>query len=147
MYEFASTSIIRPDFDSSVIVDYEYVLNNLDKLVIIDARSPDEYDGTIIRAARGGHIPGAKNIEWSQNIHNDTGMFKSNDQLAELYKDVPVDSEIVTYCQGAYRAANSFLALKKAGFQNVRVYLGSWGEWGNLPNVPVKRDTFHTRPH
>ena len=139
MYEFEPTNVY-PDFDSSVIVGYEYVLNNLNKLVIIDARSVNEYNGTVIRAARGGHIPGAINIEWSQNIDDDTGMFKNNKQLAELYKDISRDSEIVTYCQGAYRAANSFLALKKAGFKNVRVYLGSWGEWGNLSNVPVERN-------
>ncbi len=49
------------------------------------------------------------------------------------------NSEIVTYCQGAYRAANAFLALKKLGFENVRVYLGSWGEWGNKLDLPVEK--------
>ena len=52
--------------------------------------------------------------------------------------DIPKDSEIVTYCQGAYRAANSFLVLKKLGFKNVRVYLGSWGEWGNNTALPIE---------
>ncbi|MEX0911247.1 MAG: rhodanese-like domain-containing protein, partial [Nitrosopumilaceae archaeon] len=56
--------------------------------------------------------------------------------LSELYK-LSQDDEIITYCQGGYRAANSFLALKKLGFKNVKVYVGSWGEWGNRLDLPV----------
>ena len=48
------------------------------------------------------------------------------------------DTEIVTYCQGAYRAANTFLALRMIGFTNVKVYLGSWGEWGNKLELPIE---------
>ena len=128
-------SEFRPD--PSIMADYQYIADNLERLVIVDARSPLEYDGSVIRAARPGHIPGAINIEWKQNLADDGGQFKSNEDLAELYKEIPRNSEIVTYCQGAYRAANSFLALKKAGFENVKVYLGSWGEWGNLLKLPV----------
>jgi thiosulfate/3-mercaptopyruvate sulfurtransferase len=115
---------------------YEYINKNLKKLLIIDARSKEEYDGTVIRGARGGRIPGAINIDWNLNIAED-GTIKDNKTLSELYK-LPKDAEIVTYCQGAYRAANSFLALKKLGFQNVKVYLGSWGEWANRMNLPVE---------
>ena len=123
---------INPD----VISGFENIRDNLDSLKIIDARSTAEYDGTVVRAAQTGHIPNAINIDWNQNLRED-GTFKSDDELSKMY-DIPKDSEIVTYCQGAYRAANSFLVLKKLGFKNVRVYLGSWGEWGNNTALPIE---------
>ena len=123
--------------NSEIITGFDYIKNNLDVLKIIDARSPGEYDGSIARAAQMGHIPNSQNIDWNQNITSD-GIFKDDKELSSIY-DIPKDQEIVTYCQGAYRAANSFLALKKLGFSKVKVYLGSWGEWGNKPELPVER--------
>lgn len=132
-----STFAARPDPD--LVAGYAYIMENSDRLKIIDARSPAEYSGTVVRAARAGHILGASNVDWHQNLAVD-GRFKGSAELADLYGDiVSKDSEIVTYCQGAYRAANSFLALRMAGFENVRVYLGSWGEWGNLSELPIER--------
>ncbi len=99
--------------NSEIISGFEYIRDNLNSVKILDARSTGEYDGSMVRAARSGHIPNAINIDWNQNINED-GTFKNDDELSKIY-DFPKDSEIITYCQGAYRAANSFLVLKNLG--------------------------------
>jgi thiosulfate/3-mercaptopyruvate sulfurtransferase len=105
-------------------------------VVIVDARSKEEYVGSEIRAARKGHIPSAINIDWTNNIQN--GIFKSKEKLLSIYSKIPKDAEVITYCQGGYRAAHAFLTLKMLGYKNVKMYLGSWGEWGNRLDLPVQ---------
>jgi thiosulfate/3-mercaptopyruvate sulfurtransferase len=103
---------------------------------IVDARSREEYVGSDVRAARRGHIPSAVNIDWNRNIEKD--VFKSKKKLSKVYSKIPKDSQVITYCQGGYRAAHAFVALKILGYKKVKMYLGSWGEWGNRPEFPVE---------
>ncbi|EGG41621.1 rhodanese domain-containing protein [Candidatus Nitrosarchaeum limnium SFB1] len=130
-------SLFSGKINPEIISGFEYIKENLDNVKIIDVRSSGEYDGNVIRAAQSGHIPNSINIDWNQNLNND-GTLKNNDELAKMY-NFPKDTEIITYCQGAYRAANTFLVLKKLGFKSVRVYLGSWGEWGNKLELPIEK--------
>ena len=105
-------------------------------IALLDARTKEEFEGIHVRAARAGHIPSAINIDWEENIQG--GTFKTKEELSRLYSKIPKDSKVVTYCQGGYRAAHTFVALKILGYKNVKMYLGSWGEWGNRPELPVQ---------
>ena len=151
--ETKSNPFVHSNFNgepnSKVLADFARINSVIKskRSFLIDARSKDEYDGSTIRAAHAGHIPTAINIDWNDNIDHgggdnggcSGGNFKSRDKLKQMYNKIPKDAEVITYCQGGYRAANSFVVLKMLGYKNVRMYLGSWGEWGNRLHLPVEK--------
>lgn len=108
-------------------------------VVMLDTRSDGEHNGTTVRAKRGGAIPGAVHIEWSRNLGPE-GTFKPAAELRAMYESAGVtpDKEVVTYCQGGYRAAHSYLALRLLGYPRVRNYTGSWKEWGDREELPIE---------
>jgi thiosulfate/3-mercaptopyruvate sulfurtransferase len=122
----------------------EDVLNRLHSAdaIIVDTRSDGEYTGKTVRAARGGAIPGAVHLEWTHNLDG-KGFFKTADELRKMYAEHNIlpDKEVTPYCQGGYRAAHTYLALRLIGYPRLRNYLGSWGEWGNRPDLPIEHPT------
>jgi len=127
--------------DASKLATWRDVFAQLAKpeTAIIDTRSDAEYFGEAVRAKRGGAVPGAVHIEWTNNLGPD-GAFKSKDALREMYasQGVTPDKEVMTYCQGGYRAAHAYLALRVLGSPHVRTYPGSWKEWGDRDDLPVE---------
>jgi thiosulfate/3-mercaptopyruvate sulfurtransferase len=107
--------------------------------VILDTRTDGEYTGAAVRARRGGAVPGAVHIEWTRNLTAE-GDFKPSSELKKMYEDAGVtpDRDVITYCQGGYRAAHSYLALRLLGYPRVRMYVGSWKEWGDKEELPIE---------
>jgi len=117
----------------------------------VDVRSPKEFTGEVLappeypteHAQRGGHIPDAVNIPWSQAVKED-GTFKSYDDIKRLYENqgVTPDKEVVAYCRIGERSSFTWFVLKYLlGYPNVRNYDGSWTEWGNMVRNPIEKTT------
>jgi thiosulfate/3-mercaptopyruvate sulfurtransferase len=127
---------------AEVLATWRDVADRLDRsdVAILDTRTDGEYCGTTVRAARGGAIPGAIHLEWTRNLGPD-GAFKPASELAAMYAEAGItpDREVVSYCQGGYRAAHSYLALRLLGYPRLRSYLGSWKEWGDREDLPIEK--------
>ena len=153
--QYAKGNFRALDADNSIRVFMNYVIQSLDKVrkntvVMVDVRSPKEFTGEILappeypteHAQRGGHIPGAKNIPWSQAVNDNDGTFKSADELKKLYESngITPDKEVVAYCRIGERSSHTWFVLKYLlGYPNVKNYDGSWTEWGNMINNPVEK--------
>jgi len=120
------------------------------KKPLVDVRSAKEYSGELISmpnypqegATRGGHIPGAVSIPWSQAINEADSTFKSPEELKALYegKGIKPDGEVIAYCRIGERSSLTWFVLKYLlGYPNVKNYDGSWTEWGNLVDAPIEK--------
>lgn len=137
----ASRGNFIPQIQPDLLASKEWILENLGnpEVQLVDARSPKEYTGEGLMAWRGGHIPGAVNINWVHNLRDDSSKtFLREDELAKVYDSVQVskDKVAVTYCHSGVRAAHTYFVLKLLGYPKVRLYDGSWSEWGNDSDVP-----------
>ena len=86
--------------------------------VVVDVRRETEYTGEELRAARGGRVPGATRVFWQDNLRwDDDRAFRPPDEIRARYLDAGVtpDRQVITYCQGAVRAAHTALTLKMLG--------------------------------
>jgi thiosulfate/3-mercaptopyruvate sulfurtransferase len=121
-------------------VDASEILEKLNdkERILIDSRELNRYKGIeepIDPIA--GHIPGAINYFWKDVLSND-GMWKESEELVNHFSDLPKSKEIIVYCGSGVSACPNVLALKKAGFSNVKLYSGSWSDWITHKDYPIE---------
>ena len=125
-----------------LVIGFDEILDRLRRdLTLLDVRDADEHAGRDRTACckRRGTIPGSAWIERTRFL--DGGRFKTADAIRGLLRESGVDSEteIVPYCHRGARSANTYYALKHAGLEHVRNYIGSWHEWSAQSELPIER--------
>lgn len=120
--------------------------------LILDVRSPEEYTGKRVSeytfavdhgAERTGRIPGAVHLYFKELLNEDDS-FKSPDQLRHVLASSGVTPEnfddVVCYCRLSHRATIVWIALSEIlGYQKVKIYDGSWTEWGSIVGYPIEK--------
>ena len=148
-YQLGNFKATEPDKSIRAYLKQVKEALNKENIAMVDVRSPKEFTGEILappeypteHAQRGGHIPGASNIPWSQAV-KDNGTFKSVEELKQLYqpKGIVPDKEIIAYCRIGERSSHTWFVLKYLlGYPNVKNYDGSWTEWGNMVDNPIEK--------
>ncbi|QIS01885.1 sulfurtransferase [Nocardia brasiliensis] len=149
--------------DTSARAFREDVLAHLGR-PLLDVRSPEEYSGESTHpspdhhpssnrdamltskpinpedsALRGGHIPTATNIPWTEAFGND-GRFRSRAELDAIYGELAAADDVVVYSRVGERSSHTWFVLRYLlGIETVRNYDGSWTEWGNSVRMPIAK--------
>lgn len=115
----------RATADDTVVSSIEQLV---DADLLLDTRTLEEFEGaTLYGESRGGHVPGATHVHWSDLLEEDGSL--PNAQTLEARLGVGPDARITAYCTGGVRSAFVWALLEHAGYENATNYAGSWWEY------------------
>lgn len=137
--DVVSPGSLRLDYIGENVISVDALMADLDNsdLSILDVRSENEFKGSDVRSAFGGHVPGARHLEWTSMLDEQGRLLDDKllgGQLAEL--GLAGDDTVIVYCQTHQRSAVTYVALKHLGFNDVRAIDGAWSNWGNREDTP-----------
>jgi thiosulfate/3-mercaptopyruvate sulfurtransferase len=114
---------------------------SLSKAVILDSRTPQEYEGAQkFGERRGGHLPGAISLPWT-SVFDENGRLSSPDALKKMLDTAGIgeNDEIISYCTKGIRSAHMTLVLRDLGYANARNYDASFHEWAGDDSLPLEK--------
>jgi thiosulfate/3-mercaptopyruvate sulfurtransferase len=119
---------MKPDL-IAVMEDVRAVANNQDsEIILIDSREEKRYLGIEEHIDKKcGRIPGSINKPWFEGLN--AGYYKPAEEQKQRFNGIDPEKHIIVYCGSGVTAAPNFLALKTAGFEKVKLYLGSFSDW------------------
>lgn len=131
-------TVYQAKVQSDMIASVEDVRKAMNgtETILIDSRELKRYLGEVEPIdKKAGHIPRAKSFFWKNNIEN--GRFKTKDQLQRQFAHFEKEKSYIVYCGSGVTACPNVVALKEAGFLNVRLYPGSWSDWISYEDNPI----------
>ncbi len=141
---FRSDWVADLDEVKSQIANRNPVLSGAEgsQFLLVDARAPNRYRGeTETLDPIAGHIPGARNMYYQENLNPD-GTFRSHDELRARFEPIVQQAkgrEIAMYCGSGVSACHNLLAMEIAGLPPARLFPNSWSGWSNTPGLPVAK--------
>jgi thiosulfate/3-mercaptopyruvate sulfurtransferase len=133
---------VHPRRDMLVTVDEAIRRLGDPDVLFVDARSPERFAGQPDPLDKvPGHIPGARNRHYKENLASD-GTMKPADVLRADFGRVLRNrspDEVVMYCGSGITACHNLLAMEHAGLRGTRLFAGSWSEWEADPSRPIER--------
>ncbi|HFJ9440159.1 TPA: sulfurtransferase [Bacillus albus] len=133
----------KENVQDHMLITMETVKENIHAgadVTLIDSREPKRYAGVEeLVDPKAGHIPTAVNYFWKDGILQ-SGQFKNEVQQQERFQNLAKDKETIVYCGSGVTACPNILALKLAGFQNVKLYAGSWSDWISYPENQIAKE-------